>query len=206
MDQPLEERKEIYFEFFERMIKQTLKDIGEELKKRSGLPLDIIFQIVIGPETEKRLLNQKKVVFAGAEMYDGTEETNVKIIEELFPKYLRSDNHNANLRKKDAKYPEALELIKRLFLCRCSIDFQHLKGYGSTYDEIVKSAFKTKEKALETIGAEFIIVDELNEFLLNRRRLINVPGIVKTEVISATQMTGTMIKEAMFREIDRIFG
>ena len=206
MEQSLEEVKEIYFEFFTRMIKQTLKDIGQELKKKSGLPLDIIFQIVIGPETEKRLLNQKKVVFAGAEMYDGTEETNAKLIEELFPKYLRSDNHNANMRKKDAKYPEALEIIKRLFLCRCSIDFQHLKGRGSTYDEIVKSAFQTKENALDTIGAEFVIVDEINDFLLKRRRLINVPGIVKTEVIAATQTTGTMIKEAMFREIERIFG
>lgn len=206
MEQPLEERKEIYFAFFTKMIKQTLKDIGEELKRKSGLPLDIIFQIVIGPETEKRLLKQKKVVFAGAEMYDGTEETNAKVVEELFPKYLRSDSHNANLRKKDAKYPEAVEIIKRLFLCRCGIDHQHLKGYGSSYDEIVKTAFKTKENAKEIIGAEFVIVDELNAFLLSRRRLINVPGIVKTEVITATETTGTMIKESMFREIDRVFG
>ena len=37
MEQSLEEVKEIYFEFFTRMIKQTLKDIGQELKKKSGL-------------------------------------------------------------------------------------------------------------------------------------------------------------------------
>jgi len=206
MEQPLEERKEIYFTYFKKIVTHALENIGDELKKTSGLPLDLIFQIVIGPETEKRLLKQKNIVFMGAEMYDGTEETNAKIVEDLFPKYLRVDNHNAHLKKKDVNYDDAIELIKRLFLCRCSIDHQHLKGYGSSYDEIVKSSFITKENALQNIGAEFVMIDNLNDFIVKRRRLVNVSGVIKTEVIEALLITGRMFKELTNREIERIFG
>ena len=206
MEQPVEKRIEIYMEYFTKMIKETLNELGEMFRKKSALPLDIIFQLVVGPETEKRLLTQKEVVLEGAQIYDGTEATNQKLVEELFPIYLRRDNHNSNLKKNDAKYPEAKEIIKKIFLTRCAIDHEHLKGYGQTYDDIVKTAFKDKETALKTIGEEFEYIDELNNFILNRRRIVNVPGIVRTDVIDAAKETGGMIKKKIFEEIERVYG
>ncbi|MHA1784870.1 MAG: hypothetical protein ACTSVE_06700 [Candidatus Helarchaeota archaeon] len=206
MEQPLEERIKIYFDYFAKMIKETLKELGEYFRKKSALPIEVIFQIVVGPETERRLLKQKEIVLKGAQIYDGTEETNQKLVEELFPKYLRWDNHNANLRKRDAKYPEAKEIIKRIFLTRCSIDHEHIKGHGKTYDDIVKTAFKDKVTALSTIGKEFELIDELHDFILHRRRLVNVPGIIRADVIDASHETSRMIKEKIFSEIERVFG
>lgn len=205
-EQPIEERVQIYFDYFSRMVKRTLKELAEYFRKKSALPLDIIFQIVIGPDTERRLIEQKKIVLECGQIYDGTDETNQKLIDEFFPKYLRLDNHNAHLRKRDEKYPEAKELIKKLFLIRCSIDHEHLKGSGSSYEEIAKSAFNDKESALATLGKEFEVFGELNDFILKRRRLVNVPGIVRVDVIDATLVTTKTLKEVMFAEMERIFG
>ncbi|NHI93092.1 MAG: hypothetical protein EAX96_11365 [Candidatus Lokiarchaeota archaeon] len=206
MEQPIEEKIQIYMDYFTKMIKETLKELGEIFRKKSALPLDIIFQLVIGPETEKRLLEQKKIVLESAQIYDGTEATNQRLIEELFPKYLRSDNHNSNLKKKDSKYPEAKEIIKNIFLSRSGIDYEHLKGSGSSYHEIVKSAFKDKEIALNTINQEFVFIDKLYQFILKNRRLVNVPGIVRADVIDAVQEMTNLIKQKIFNEIDSVYG
>ena len=205
MEQLVQEKIKIYISYFSKMIKETLKELGDYFRQKSALPLDIIFQVVVGPETEKRLLTQKEVVLEGAQIYDGTEATNQKLVEELFPTYLKRDNHNSNLKKKDAKYPEAKEIIKKIFLTRVAIDYQHLKGYGPTYDDIVKTAFKDKEAALKTIGKEFECIDELNNFILNRRRIVNVPGIVRADVIDAAKTMSDMIKKKIFEEIDRVY-
>ena len=198
----MQRKIDLYMEYFTEQTKETFDFIEDFFKKETALP-PIIFKIVVGPEVLQRVLDQKMIVLEIASQMgpEGTIEDLMPLIEEREKKYFRLDSYMHNFRRRHKNYSVAKNLIKNWFIFRVGADGKNLSGEGNTWFEILRSVH-SKESGSAVINQEIEIIKELMTFIKENRGIVNVPGIVRMDVINAMIALGEKLKENLFKQID----
>jgi hypothetical protein len=198
----MQKKIDLYMEYFKGQTVETFNFMEDYFRTRTALP-PIIFKIIVGPEVIQRVLDQKLVVLEIASQMgpDGMIEDLMPLIEERERKYYQLDSYLHNFRRRDKMYPEAQKLIKKWFLFRIKADGKNLTGEGETWFDILRSVHN-RESGAAVINGEIKIVKELMDLVRNNRSLINVPGIVKVEVIDSMMAMSEQIIVLLFKQID----
>ncbi|MHA1380397.1 MAG: hypothetical protein ACTSRG_18685 [Candidatus Helarchaeota archaeon] len=201
----IQRKIDLYMNYFKEQTEQTFKFMENYFKVKTNLP-PIIFKIVVGPEVIQRVLDQKKLILEIASQMGSDDKIDdlMPLIEENTKKYFRLDSYMHNFRRRHKMYPKAQELIKKWFIFRVNADGKNLTGEGETWFDILRS-IHTKESGSAVINGEIRIVDELMDFIRENRGIINVPGIVRVDVINAMFALGDKIKENLFNQIDLVW-
>ena len=203
----MEDKIRIILDFYANQLKVILKELEDYFRKKSDiLPLDQIFKIIMGPETESKVMKQKKFILQVASQWDGTEEKFEPLIDENFKPFLKSDGNYTNFRKRHKKFEEAKELLKDTFRHKVFNDYHVLQGTGETYEDILKSGIPTKEEVLKLMNKEVTLYEKLCDLLKNNRGIVAVPGIIRIDIIEASIKFYEIIKVHLKEEIERIYG
>ncbi len=203
----MEDKIRIIVNFYANLLKKIMKELEDFFRKKSDiLPLDQIFKIIIGPDTEAKIMKQKELILNVASQWDGSEGTFDPLIEENFKAYLKSDGNYTNFRKRHRKFEEAKQLLKDTFRHKVFNDYHVLQGTGETYDEILKSGIPTKEEVIKLTNKEIGIYDKICDFLRENRGIVAVPGIIRIDIIEASIKFYEIIKRYLKEETERIYG
>ncbi|MHA1300465.1 MAG: hypothetical protein ACTSO9_13685 [Candidatus Helarchaeota archaeon] len=198
----IQKKIDLYMEYFREQTKDTFNFMENYFRTQTALP-PIIFKIVVGSEVIQRVLDQKMIVLEIASQMgpNGTIDDLMPLIEEREKKYFRLDSYLHNFRRRHKNYPKARDIIKKWFVFRVKADGKNLIGVGNSWFDILRSVH-TKESGTAVINEEIGIVEELMSLIRENRGIINVPGIVRVDVLNAMLAMGEKIKENLFKQID----
>ncbi len=187
-----------------RTTAKKMMDFLVNFFRTTTIPMDIVFKIIAGPDTEEKLVKQKAVLLEVASQYTEDEKAFQEILDKYQDKYLRLDNYHSNIRKRHPKYQEARAKIVNLYEYRARADARILQGTGKNYYEMVRSIL-SKEEATDVIEKEIVLVEDLVNFILKNRSLVNVPGIIRADVIDALVASANNATSTLREELTVIF-
>lgn len=192
--------------FYANELKTILKEMEDYFREKSTvLPLDAIFKIVIGSETEIKTNKQKELTLQLASQWDGTDEEFNRIVEEHLKDYLKIDSNYIYFRKRHKAIEEGKEIIKEIFSHKIVNDYYFLKGTGETYEEITLSAMPNKEETEKLINREIELYKKLIAFIEDNRGIVDVPGIIRTDIIDAVTILYEKVMEHLVNVVERIY-
>ncbi|NHI94662.1 MAG: hypothetical protein EAX96_19375 [Candidatus Lokiarchaeota archaeon] len=166
-----------------------------------GSLIEPVFRLLIGPEqTEKTIQMLNKILEVSKTFSGNFENLNNKIdeIKNLDPTY--------SILRKDIKvFEKAALYLNDSYRNRIKFYNILMNGTGETWQELYRTAFKTKEFLLENIMPEVKALDNLKDVVKNTRRIINVPGIIRADIIEALFFMQDYTKESLLAIPDQVF-
>ncbi|MHA1376893.1 MAG: hypothetical protein ACTSRG_00800 [Candidatus Helarchaeota archaeon] len=202
----MDKKSQIIYDFYANELKSIIKEMEDYFKKKADLlPLDSIYKIIIGPETEAKINKQKGFTLQLASQWDGTKDELERIVEENFKGFLRRDANFIQFRKRHEKIEEAKQLLKDTFRHKLINDYKLLRGEGETYEEIAISSEPNKDEAKEFTSKEIELYRKTINFLKNNRGIINVPGIIRIDILEAVINFYECVIKHLIDNIERIY-
>ena len=80
-----------------------------------------------------------------------------------------------------------------------------MKGDGDDWKALYRTAFKNKEYLLQQIKPEIEALDKLRNLVKNNRRIINVSGFVRADVIDALYIIQDYTKKNLMEISEQVF-
>lgn len=182
----MDKKSQIIRDFYASELKIINKELENYFKKKSNLlPLDSIFKLIIGPETETRIIKQKEFTIQMASQWNGMEDELEAIVNENFQSFLKLDAGYLQFKKRHPKFEEAKMILKDIFRHKIRNDYKLLNGEGNIYEELAISSTPNKEEALEFANIEVELYKKTINFLKDNRGIINVPGVIRIDILEA---------------------
>jgi hypothetical protein len=100
-----------------------------------------------------------------------------KLVDENFPKYLKSDQLHHYCHHKHKNFNKVKEIARDSFISQIeeSVILLKVKDDVSSYDDLVRSAFKTKEEAYVTLVKQLDFYDESIKIIENDTSILKLP-------------------------------
>jgi hypothetical protein len=89
------------------------------------------------------------------------------------------------LRKSSKVHGEAISFLKDSYKNRIKFYNILMNGTGTNWKELYKTAFNNKEHLIDNLKPEIEAQDNLKNLIKKNRRLINVPGLIRADIIDA---------------------
>ncbi|MHA1299387.1 MAG: hypothetical protein ACTSO9_08135 [Candidatus Helarchaeota archaeon] len=203
----MEKKLKIINDFYANELKLIIKEMEEYFRKKKDLlPLDAIYKIIIGPETEAKINQQKELTLELASQWNGSEEDFEKIVNENFKTYLKKDANFVHLRKRHEKFEVVKQILKETFKHKIRNDYKLLKGEGETYEEIATSSEPSKKEAKDFTNKEIELYNKMIDFLRNNRGIIAVPGVIRIDILEAVIKFYECVIKHLKDNVERIYG
>lgn len=180
----MEEKLAVLKKYLVSEVDQGIEFLAEDMRKTLvGSMMEPVFKMVIGPEQRGRTIKLLETIVRIASQGEITDidATVVKHEEEL----LATDPINQNLRKSMSVYPQAKEHLLASYKNRILFYNKLLTGSGETWQKLYQTGFASGEDCLQMITPEIEANKKLMELIKQNRRLINVSGFVRADVIDA---------------------
>ncbi|MHA1143128.1 MAG: hypothetical protein ACTSRW_00135 [Candidatus Helarchaeota archaeon] len=160
--------------------------LSEDLRKTLvGSLIEPVFKLVIGPEQRQRTIKllEKIVAVASKERISDIDAVVSEHLEEL----LATDPINQNLRKSLSLYPEARGYLRDSYKNRIKFYNKLLMDSSNveTWEDLYKTGFASGEECLQYIMPEIEANKKLIALVKKNRRIINVSGFIRADVIDA---------------------
>ena len=194
------------FKIVSEYLRDTIVNANEQLSERykttlMGSLVEPIFRLLIGPEQTKKTIQMLNKILEVSRVFNGSFDgldTDLDEIMDFDPTY------NV-LRKNISAYDVAIGFLKDSYRNRIKFYNILLKGTGETWQELYKTAFETKEFLLENISPEVEALDNLKNLVKKTRRIINVPGLIRADIIDAMFFMQDDAKESLLNIPEQVF-
>ena len=165
-------------------LRETIVNANQELSShfRStliGALIEPVFRLLIGPEQTEKTVQMLDKILSFSKIFDGGYD------EEQLDEILVLDPTYQVLRKSMSVHKDAVNFLKDSYKNRIKFYNILLKGTGTDWKELYRTAFKDKNYLLENIKPEIEALDNLRGLIKKNRRLINVPGLIRVDIIDA---------------------
>ena len=167
-------------------LNETITNANNELSDhfRStfiGALIEPIFRLLIGPEQTRKTIEMLDKILSFSKVFTG----NFEAIEDRLDEILALDPIFQVLRKSSNVHSDAIGFLKDSY--RNRIKFYHIlmNGTGTNWQELYKTAFNNKENLIDNLKPEIEALDNLKDLIKKNRRLINVPGLIRADIIDA---------------------
>ena len=187
-------------------LKETILDANRELSSHFkstliGALIEPIFRLLIGPEqTEKTFRMLEKILSISKDFKGDFDNLGDKLDEILV-----LDPTYQILRKKLNVHKEAVKFLKDSYKNRVKFYNLLLNGNGNDWKELYRTAFKDKEYLIENINPEIEALDNLKDLIKKNRRLINVSGLIRADIIDAMFFIQEYTKKSLLKIPEEIF-
>ena len=180
----MEQKLAVLKEYLISEVDQGVEYLGDDLKTTLvGSLMEPIFQLLIGPEQRTRTINLlDKIVDIAAQ---GPITDIVELVDKHAQDLLNTDPINQNLRKSLSVYSQAKEYLILSYRNRITFYNKLLAGSGQTWQELYRSGFASGEECLEYIKPEIEANLKLLDLIKKNRRIINVSGLIRADVIDS---------------------
>ena len=176
--------------------------LSEHYKKTvMGSLIEPIFRLLIGPEQTQKTIQMLNKILEVSKIFTGSFEG----LEDKIDEIMNLDPTYQILRKGMNAFDKAVGFLKDSYRNRIKFYNILMNGTGDTWQELYKTAFKSKEFLLENIDPEVKALDNLKDVVKNNRRIINVPGIIRTDIIEALFFMQDYAKESLLAIPDQVF-
>jgi len=178
----LEKNLNIVKEYLNETITNANNELSDHFKSTFiGALIEPIFRLLIGPEQTRKTIEMLDKILSFSKVFTGNFET----IEDRLDEILALDPIFQVLRKSSNVHSEAINFLKDSY--RNRIKFYHIlmNGTGTNWQELYKTAFNNKENLIDNLKPEIEALDNLKNLIKKNRRLINVPGLIRADIIDA---------------------
>lgn len=129
-----------------------------------------------------------------------------KTIEEFFPEYLEGDQTYRQCKSNHKNFKKLKEITKETFVSQVqdAIMLLNVKEEASTYDDLVRVVFKTKEKALKSLMRQLDFNDEGIRVVEKDPFILKIPT-GKHIIVKALRKGFELTKAELIRRLDNIF-
>ncbi|MHA1377188.1 MAG: hypothetical protein ACTSRG_02290 [Candidatus Helarchaeota archaeon] len=194
-------------EIVKNYLKTTITEANEELSKHFKSTLigssliEPIFRLLIGPDQTKKTIEMLEKILSFSREYN----YNIEDFEDKLDEILVLDPTYNVLRKKMKVFDEAVGYLKDSYRNRIKFYGILLKGIGKDWKELYRTAFENKENILKNIKPEIEALDNLKNLVKKNRRLINVSGFVRADVIDAMFLIQDYTKKSLLEIPEEVF-
>ena len=178
----LEKNLNIVKDYLNETITNANNELSDHFKSTFiGALIEPIFRLLIGPEQTRKTIEMLDKILSFSKVFTG----NFEIIEDRLDEILALDPIFQVLRKSSNVHSEAINFLKDSY--RNRIKFYHIlmNGTGTNWQELYKTAFNNKENLIDNLKPEIEALDNLKNLIKKNRRLINVPGLIRADIIDA---------------------
>jgi len=193
-------------EIVKSYLEKTITDANEELSKNFkktllGAVIEPIFRLLIGPEQTKKTVEMLEKILSFSKVYND----NIEDFEDKLDEIMVLDPIYNILRRKSKVFNEAVNYLRDSYRNRIKFYGILLKGNGDDWKSLYRTAFKDKEHIIEHIKPEIEALDNLRNLVKKNRRLINVSGFVRADVIDAMFLIQDYTKNSLMEIPDLVF-
>ncbi|MHA1894092.1 MAG: hypothetical protein ACTSX4_06305 [Candidatus Helarchaeota archaeon] len=194
------------FKIISDYLRNTITSANEQLSEHYkqtllGSLIEPVFKLLIGPEQTERTIQMLNKILEVSKVFTGTFDgldDKLNEIMNLDPTY--------NVLRKDIKaYTKAEKFLKDSYKNRIKFYNILINGTGETWQELYNTAFKTKEFLIENITPEIEALDNLKQIVKNTRRIINVPGLIRADIIDAMFFMQEFAKKNLLAIPEQVF-
>ena len=198
----IEKNLDIVREYLKETITNANETLSTQFKKTLiGAVIEPVFRLLIGPEQTKQTIEMlEKILSYSKEFNDNIEKFEDKLDEIL----VLDPTYNV-LRKKMKVFDEAVSYLKESYRNRIKFYGILLKGEGDDWKALYRTAFKDKEYLLQHIKPEIEALDKLRNLVKKNRRIINVSGFVRADVIDALYIIQDYTKKNLMEISEQVF-
>jgi len=194
------------FKIVSEYLRDTIVNANEQLSERYkttlvGSLVEPIFRLLIGPEQTKKTIQMLNKILEVSKVFTGSFDGLDKDLGEI----MNFDPTYNVLRKNISAFDVAIGYLKDSYRNRIKFYNILLKGSGETWQELYKTAFETKEFLLENIKPEVEALDNLKNLVKKTRRIINVSGLVRADIIDAMFFMQDFAKESLLQIPEQVF-
>ncbi len=195
-----EQRKNIYLikREFIRELDHGLGKIKKLISREySGLltniPSNIFYYMYFRGGVRENVIKQIKISLKMAIEYDGKNID--QLVEKYKVDYLKNDLISLHCKPDHPVFAEMQEITVNNMYSRVPILHTLIHANGSTYDELVKNAFTTKEAVRHVLEIQLIFIDQWIEVLAKNKDAIRPPNIAKLEIPFSSEKIFKIIVE-----------
>ena len=129
-----------------------------------------------------------------------------RIINRYFPIYLENDQTDRQCKKNHQNYSKLKEITKKCFIAQVeeSILFLNVKEIITDYNELSRSAFKTKENAYKALKRQLDFNDQGIEIVEKDDSILKVP-MGKNIILTVLRKGFELTKKQLIDDLDNIF-
>ncbi len=187
-------------------LQNTITDANNELstyfkKTLVGALIEPVFRLLIGPEQTKKTIEMLDKILSFSKDF----KDNIEAFEDKLDDILVLDPTYNVLRRNLSVFDEAVSYLKESYRNRIKFYGILLKGNGDDWKALYRTAFKDKGHLLENIKPEIEALDKLRNIVKKNRRLINVSGFVRADVIDALFVIQDYTKKSLMEIPDKVF-
>jgi len=187
-------------------LNNTITEANNELSKYYrktlvGSLIEPIFRLLIGPEQTRKTVEMLNKILSFSKEYGG----NMEEFEGRLDEILVLDPIYQILRKSSKVFDEAINYLKDSYRNRIKFYNILLSGTGDTWKELYKTAFNTKENIIGQINPEVEALENLKNLVKNNRRLINVSGLIRADIIDAMFYMQDYTKDSLLKIPEEVF-
>ena len=187
-------------------LSETITTANEKLSEHykqtvMGSLIEPIFRLLIGPEQTQKTIQMLNKILEVSKTFSGSFEG----LDDKINEIMNLDPTYQILRKNIKAYDKAVEYLKDSYRNRIRFYNILMNGTGDTWQELYRTAFKTKQFLLENIQPEVEALDGLKDVVKNTRRIINVAGVVRADIIEALFFMQDYTKDSLFAIPDQVF-
>jgi len=156
----------------------------------------ILKQIKITLDSAKMLVENGEII---KEKFD-------EVINKNFPSYLENDQTDKQCKKNHKDYDKLKEITRKSFVSQVEecILFLKIKEDVKNYNELSRTAFKTKEKAYEALKRQLDYNEDGIAIVEQDDSILNIP-FGKNIIITVLRKGFEMTKTSLIEELDLIF-
>ncbi len=133
-------------------------------------------------------------------------EENYGLIERNFPIYLKNDQTDKQCKKNHRNYSKLKEITKNCFISQVkeAMIFLSVKEQVTTYEELCRSAFDSKEKALAALKKQIDFNEQGISIVEGDDSILNVPA-GKNIILKVLRKGFELTKTKLIEELDEIY-
>ncbi|MHA1791154.1 MAG: hypothetical protein ACTSVI_00835 [Promethearchaeota archaeon] len=195
-----EQKKNVYL-IKREFIRELDKGLGKIKKSISrvysgiftNIPSNLFYYIYFRGRIRQHVLNQIKISLKMAIEYD---KTNLDaLVERYKDEYLINDLISLHCRRDHPAFLELEEITLNNLYTRIPILHELINSHGTTYEELVKNAFHSKEEVRRVLEIQLIFIDQWIEILKENQEMLVPPKLFNVLLPINTDVVFKVIME-----------
>ncbi len=178
----LDKNVNIVKDYLNETITNANNELSDHFKSTFiGALIEPIFRLLIGPEQTRKTIEMLDKILSFSKEFTGNFEN----IEDRLDEVLSLDPIYQVLRKSSKVHEEAISFLKDSYRNRIKFYNILMNGTGTNWKELYRTAFNDKGNLIDNLKPEIEALENLKELIKKNRRLINVPGLIRADIIDA---------------------
>ncbi|MHA1733813.1 MAG: hypothetical protein ACTSU5_17855 [Promethearchaeota archaeon] len=155
-----------------KQLKRLIEDEYPDILHKLSIPL--IYNLFVKDRLRGDTIRQINLVLKAAEEYDGTNLD--ELTEKYFEEYFKHDVVSKHCKHDHPKFPLLKEITKTSFRARIIPAYRVLnEGAGETYNDLIKSVYKTRDMTRKALEEHLIIADKAIDVIEDNKDVVKGP-------------------------------